>query len=727
MKKLLSILGVIGIVASSSTAVASCGGNPKANDLNADEKNYASATSDLTKMMLLSKSENLGNNIDDVLTGFNGASVGKNSPRLAKRFSSTSAYGTDGNQYASEIVNHYSKWKGSFSSLYADGLGFETSSKFPDSKNSLSTVDVIDQEKLQKDSENVDNSLNYLMSNSIRKSYNGKGTYDINSFVTAEGETNLSEETATLMGVYDLASQGSINDLIADPSADKIQIFMNWISQILPISLTNSGTADSTDTSKGVGQLKQWFFGDASTWKSKMLEANAGGKVGMLSKIYEITFDAIKKNYDKLVSNGTSEELLNLLVGSKDSEVNDAGDYKLITNVINGDTGTDDSKSAGASLDKTWFNAADNTGLYGKLVDAIGNLKFHQKTNNVDGFDKYLTSRDSFGNYNHQNFALADEDLKQVLTLSSELYEVTSAIMQNEDDMQTLVDAIWDSVGESISSAVGIIGLTITKESVNDFIKCFVKIGESFLGYDQNLAISNEMSADEVTNKFSTAFDYDMINQIREASKNMPKESSDKTNPINWFSDSFKNYRETIFKAMGVDVNNNYSVSGAFSIIQSTLRDNADKLFGDASTVGDAKQQLIDKYDKYVIDEKYWKQTNIKVNYDSSGSIVESISYDLEYKGQGNEEVTEFKSSENVLDMSQSEIFKMLGGNDNSTVDNEFKANYNGDGISYQDVDHKYSVEWTNKSINPGEVDFKLSNISNIQAYFNNAWHEMQI
>jgi hypothetical protein len=106
MKKLLTILGAIGIVASSSTAVASCGAKPANNGdddiVDPTIKSALTSTGDLSKMLIVSKTENIGNNVGDLLTGKNNSlfqlkldNFAQYSPTMLSRIKSANSYLSD--------------------------------------------------------------------------------------------------------------------------------------------------------------------------------------------------------------------------------------------------------------------------------------------------------------------------------------------------------------------------------------------------------------------------------------------------------------------------------------------------------------------------------------------------------------------------------------------------------------------------------------------------------
>jgi hypothetical protein len=73
MKKLLSVLGAVLILGSSTTAVAACGGKPKGNDdanLTDLQKNMLSGAEFMTKVILAGRHENLNYNVNEVLSTF---------------------------------------------------------------------------------------------------------------------------------------------------------------------------------------------------------------------------------------------------------------------------------------------------------------------------------------------------------------------------------------------------------------------------------------------------------------------------------------------------------------------------------------------------------------------------------------------------------------------------------------------------------------------------------
>jgi hypothetical protein len=724
MKKLLSILGAIGIVASSSTAVASCGAKPKGNDDTVATEELTS-TKELTSMMLLQKSENYGDNITDILSP-----DGETSPGMLGRFANATQY--DADAYGEKKSESYLQWTNMFSSQNDDNNEIKSGSNVADfiSKNSLSTITQDDSNKLNiSDSENK---LDYLLSDSVLATANDLSSESLAINTPVNGVDNADTFAAEInnnVNAYASGAASGATGLLLNPTADKIQEFINIVSNEFPVSFTASGATSPTDPSKGVGGLLQLWIGGTATATADVM----GDKVGLISEVYEQMWLCMMQNQDTY-KDLLGDDIFHYLVGTDDTATNLIADLgsegEVVTaykNTVAGKTDTPENAS------EVFFKSEDNRGLYGEIINKIGNLKYHNSS--AKDFDA-LTGEGTMGHYNHNNFMGIDSDVLEVLELTSKLFHVTSSIFQENVDAWGPMETIFASkFGFLLKMGLGMLGLPALdyENHFADIMEYIVNILDAFLGYKNTTVITKDTPVADFTDIFSNAYSEETAKALVDALSLMADSTEkDAGKDGNWFSDINADYRIAVASALGVEADGTVRSESMFGeMVKLSKIDKYRSLFLGAEGTS-AIDYLINTFDKNILDDKTWTTKNEAISY-TKDNTVDQVQFDLYYDGLGNENVTEFKAGIGELagkydlqNMSEDEVLNKLNKT-SPDYDEAFANAYNGSGLKsdMSEVKHKYHVVWKNESTSMTMTDLKLQSISSVQAYINNSWVDM--
>jgi hypothetical protein len=738
MKKLLSILGAIGIVASSSTAVASCGGNPKANDSQDEDSIVAAnltdptqqsayyATSDLTKMMLISKTENIGNNIGDILTAGTGYNYKKYSPKMFDRFKNSNVYLSD-NALKNREASHYAMWEDNFSSIYGDN-GIESDDTDIDMSN------LIDSSKLTTDYANISNdNLNYLLSNGSNDKINTNSDVsgDIYDYAADDlaGENNISSLTQQMSSIYSAVGDGSqLTDLFYNPTADKLPAFMTLMSNLLVFTGTASGIANETDGTQGHGNIRGLYYGQ-SVWGTKTLDGES--KVGLMAEMFECAYNYIKLNQDKIDS-----EIVKYLVGSNDESTTVEKNgvttkiYPLIKDVHSNNASSNECEAGNLTFDGTertnkFWSATEDSGLFGEIISQMGSLLNHNKKNykalkEHPEFESELAKNQGFQETNEP--ILIDPDFDRLQEKIIEAFNATSKFL-DEDVSNNLFSELYKSVSPITMNAIKKFGIKIDEQNFQSVVNVILEIFKAMLDFEPEN--SNPKTLEEFIDNYSDkSYKFTTMGKLVDA---IPLANADAAgeydghNPVNpdWFDDRNADYREAVYEAFGVK-GNKIIENGFWDKFRAVTEKYKDTpLF--TSDVVTADEWLYDIYDKNIIDPTLWTPSEFKFDYNEQNAISK-ISYTIEYDGIGNDSVANFKTTDEVKGMSEADIFNKLGNKDNT----DFIKSYVGDGNinEYTNVKRKYTITWVNASQDPSTYDFKLMDLSGAQAFVDNSWKE---
>jgi hypothetical protein len=750
MKKLLSILGVIGIVASSSTTVVSCGGKPTNNnnndndneedndnfDLTPEERSAFDSTSDIAKAVALGKSENLGSNHVDVLGGYKFSpailKIKDQSPNLIGRIKNTTTYNPT--KLQQRMLNHFSYWGDNFTSNVDN-----ESNSFLDGQDGLSTTDFIKEGRLLKDDSNYDDSLNFLLSDTARMELNSGSSIANYSENLPENITDrdaIAQKTSSSnLIMQSVASQ--LQGVLKNPTAEGIIPIVQLFSTVFPIETTNTGPGIASGLLTGLSRTI--FFAttpdeqkDNDYSDEFFAKTVDGSTTGLISWAFEQEYNYLIKNRNKL---GISNDQFKLLVGTPNEENKIGQDYKLITNVYNNDTSVYERAPAYTSK-AVWYEAVENSGIYGDLINAIGKLKFHnagrdEYNKESDKYDKgyanSLTPDAPNDYYAHRQFLAIDNDAIDVFEKTFSLYNISKNILSNETS-KNMMDIIWEKVEPLTKrSEWNMLGIPVTSNNIGSFIDMIFDACGLFVGFngngDVNYADVNDIERYYGLNGNEKPYSEEMQKSLIDATKYIDTEDKDDDGKVIW--DGNTAYQEAVYKAFGVDnifKNPTIIKDGFYSRFISKADEYYNTIF--ANNEADVTYNwLEDFWDTNWMSNASWKESDINIEY-GSNKTISKLTYTLEYTGLGSDEVADFKASDEVSGLSQSEIYEKIRNAKPATEDeSEFKKSFNGTGLisDLKNVDHKYTVTFVNDS-NNGDYDFKLSDFTNQQAYINNTW-----
>lgn len=750
MKKLISVLGVIGLVASSATTVIACNGD-KGNNVIPDDGDYGfdqvtnnmiSSAKNLSSMMLMGKTENYGNNISDILSGSPMTATSTPGFNLLERFKSSDQYAND--SFASKKGEAYNNFVDAFHSNLDSGGQLDSSKGISSyiSESQLEKHDSVDSET-PVDYVNGYGKLSYLLSDKESSLYNTGKTYtdkfNVNVQTMSDDENSFSSKVENSVSAAEMAN--GISGIFMHPSAEKVQLFTTTMSQVAPIVLTNANAKKGDG--KVAGMLGRLYTGMKYDNKKGKYDTTAstpdlaGDNVGVITSIYEKAWSYAANNQDNMnkLKSEMGEKLFTYVFGD-----NFDASSKSNTLIDKRDESYGNDEAGAAAFFKLWDNIdsngvgainSSNNGLYGKLINAIGQLKYHDKKFTAEQKEQLLTG--DAGTYSSYNFTLLDKDVSTVLELSHQIYTITNLTLSQETMSEISKFLMEDFSG--YMSLMKFLGININYENHEfELFDLFNKILFSFLDFEQE----GEFTKDSDPETYFSLENYKLtpINELIQASKNYQTSDADS----DYFQSAANNeYSKAVAKALGV-VDNEFANEGPYKKISDLLQqDKYKSLFdqGNGEEVSGALQFLSDTYDKNILDGYEWKAENATVKFNDDYSI-DQIEFDLNYDGLGNQNVTNFKTTEEVLNMSRSDIYNNLNETSKTYTDQKehtFKNNYNGSGL-YSDlteVKHSYHIVWKNESTQSEFVDLKLLDVNNIKGFAdpdgdgNYEWLPMQI
>jgi hypothetical protein len=742
MKKLLSILGAIGIVASSSTAVASCGAKPANNGdddiVDPTIKSALTSTGDLSKMLIVSKTENIGNNVGDLLTGKNNSlfqlkldNFAQYSPTMLSRIKSANSYLSDDPIRKTE-ASDFAMWSDNFSSLFADEKNGLNGTGLP----ALDLSDAIESSSLlSKGDEFGTGNLDYLLSNSAIGAKTGVNSADAKTNVYNYLDDNLNEEnnvssiTKTNRAMASAIGSNSAADVFLNPTADKLPAVLTLMGNLLQFTGTKGGVSDADDSSHGTGNLRGMYFGSGGFDKLKATTIDGKSQIGIIPSIFEKAYNLIRSNKDKINS-----DVYEYLVGTNDSEaieVDGVSVYSLITDVWNNNTQSDTAlnKAGTLTFDKEgnrtnyFWKATPNSGLFGDVISQMGSLLGHSDQNYKLDASKREGLMNEQGYKSSGEPILMDPDFYELQEKTLELFSATTNLLDKD-----LTKTIFSTLYSELKSVIGLasaFGINANEENIQELIQIIMDIMGNLLDFKGQS--TNLSTVDAVKNEYSEGnFGLDTIQKLTDAFPLLSKEAADeneKGNP-DWFNDKNAAYREAVYAAFGVENGTKITEGGFWDNFRKTTLKYASSSVFDVEGIVTADEWLYNTYDKNIFDTKVWNAQDVNVQYNDYNAISQ-ITYTLEYKGLGNDAVAEFKTTDEVKALSQNDIYQKLTNRTDENID--FIKSYLGDGdlTKYNNsVDRKYTVTWVNDSQDPSSYDFKLVDLSNAQAYINGSWKE---
>jgi hypothetical protein len=737
MKKLLSILGAIGIVASSSTAVASCGAKPANNGdddiVDPTIKSALTSTGDLSKMLIVSKTENIGNNVGDLLTGKNNGQFlnqktdfDQYSPTMLSRIKSANSYLSDDPIRQTE-ANNYAMWSDNFSSLFADeknGLN--------GSGPALDLSDAIEGSSLlSKGDEFGTGDLDYLLSNSAISSKAGLKSTDAKTNVynylddNLNNANNISSVTKTNKAMASAIGTNSASDIFLNPTADKLPAVLTLMGNLLQYTGTKGGVSDADDTTHGTGNLRGLYFGQSSLQATHATTIDGKNKIGIIPSIFEKAYNMIRKNKDKI-----NADVYEYLVGTNESEAVTTDDgnsvYLLITNVYNENTQDANGKPGelvfedGVRTNYYW-KAIPDSGLFGDVISQMGALLSHSNNNYTFDAEKRKGLTNEQGYKSSGEPILMDPDFYELQEKTLELLSATRNLL-DESFTTTIFTTLYNELESVVGLASGF-GINVNVDNIQEVVQIVMDIMANLLDFKGETTALK--SVDDVKKAYSKDnFALNTIQKLTEAFPLLSKEAADanaKGTP-DWFSDKNAAYRAAVYEAFGVENGTKITEGGFWDNFRKTTMKYASSTVFDVEGIVTADEWLYNTYDKNIFDTKVWNAQDVDVQYNEYNAISQ-ITYTLEYTGLGNDAVAEFKTTDEVKALSQNDIYQKLTNRTNENTD--FINSYLGDGdiTKYNtNVDRKYTVTWVNDSTDPSSYDFKLANLSNAQAYINGSW-----
>lgn len=757
MKKLISILGAMGIVASSAASVVACGGKGGSDNLNSQEKEALMATESMSKIMLQSKSENLGTNSVEQLGEHTSATSAwsKGSPYYLSRFQNASNNGND--QYSKEMATTYQSWIDNFAKNVTDNA-FDL--------KTTDTTSFINQDSLEGVSRTANGSdkgldytsgngkLSYLLSDSER---NTLANDRKNDYLYAQSASSSPVKGGLLDTVKSNMSavKSSTTGFLTNPEPGQISTFMGWVTKMLAFTTNGDGFEGKGEGGLLMEIIVGGYWNENDTSLSKYSRPNIKGQnMGLVPVAIEKEWQWLVEHKDEAVQQ-MGESLYNYIVGSnidgKDYLIDELPTDNGATYEYNAayerrkiGTGYIDYKDKNGTVKKTtnlkWFTSY-NDGLMGKLINVLGEMKYHAKfqegdydgdglkygVNDAD-YNTYLSGKETAGSFYHEDVQMMDEDVVTMMRYSTELYDLTRKSLNEDTFKDMLSNAIDVTSGYEFISSLGSAGIKLTSDTFLLFTDFMEELSNSVVYFDKTKLdnLSNDEIANDADSIFSREnFDTSVIEEIRNSTKLKPA--------YEWTSDTNAEYRHVLEKAFGVDGNS--WATTAHERMYPTLK----KLVSDSkyvdliSKIGDmkvAKNWIADNLDKPLFDETIWKASDEKVTYKDSGEINE-VEFTLNYNGVGNDAVAKFKAEN--FDMDQNEILNKLSviTNDKKKKvhrDEEFASSYLGDGsIPTKNVKRKYTVKWINNGTGMTGTNLVLTDITSTQAYIDGAWENILV
>lgn len=412
MKKLISILGAIGIIASSSTSVIACGGhgdkNNTINPFNPDGKltptqtDTMNAVGTLSEVLLATKTENLGLNRNNPI--YQSKSLYSDSLVALNRFQNALSGQTivDGIDIGEKNAATYSNWKNNFQGEFnADGTtvgDLDESSFIKDEQLHVGEMQTDENGNYTAGNEGLTYLLTDQTRGSLYKKINNKSLSD--KFNEKQINNKMIDGDSFAESVKDNASvliDGQMGTLL-NPNPNNAESVLKFMSNIAAFTLSgNTMNAtyndDGTPKEDTMGYLESLLFGSSNSSYGKGVTA-LGEKVGPIVAMYEQEYLWLVNNKDKAIKS-LGENVYNYLVGTKIP--NENGKQFLINHLDKGDDGsavgyatdlldkygygymtykTTDGKTI-SMTDKQVVSAPEGTGFLGEMINQIGNLKFH--------------------------------------------------------------------------------------------------------------------------------------------------------------------------------------------------------------------------------------------------------------------------------------------------------------------------------------------------------------
>jgi hypothetical protein len=739
MKKLLSILGAIGIVASSSTAVASCGAKPANNGdddiVDPTIKSALTSTGDLSKMLIVSKTENIGNNVGDLLTGKNNSlfqlkldNFAQYSPTMLSRIKSANSYLSDDPIRKTE-ASDFAMWSDNFSSLFADEKNGLNGTGLP----ALDLSDAIESSSLlSKGDEFGTGNLDYLLSNSAIGAKTGVNSADAKTNVynylddNLDNTNNISSITKTNEAIASAIGSNKPTDIFLNPTADKLPAVLTLMGNILQFAGTKGGVSDANKASNGAGMLRQLYFGQTKTESAHGTTIDGIGQIGIIPSIFEKAYNLIIKNKSKI-----KDDVYEYLVGTNEKEVADVDGnpaYSLITNVYHNNTQDANGKPGelvfedGVRTNYYW-KAIPDSGLFGDVISQMGALLSHSDNNYKFDAEKRKGLMANQGYKSTGEPLLMDPEFYELQEKTMELFSATTNLL-DADVTKTIFSDLYGDLESVIGSVSKYIGINANKDNIQEVIQIVMEIMGNMLDFKGQT--TDLKTVDDVRKAYkSDNFALNTVKKLADAFHLLSKEAADEVdgdkNP-DWFSDKNAAYREAVYEAFGVENGTKITEGGFWDNFRKTTMKYASSTVFDVEGIVTADEWLYNTYDKNIFDTKVWNAQDVDVQYNEYNAISQ-ITYTLEYTGLGNDTVAEFKTTDEVKALSQNDIYQKLTNRTDENTD--FINSYLGDGdiTKYNtNVDRKYTVTWVNDSTDPSLYDFKLANLSNAQAYINGSW-----
>lgn len=705
MKKLLNILSAVGILLSSSVTAVSCAGKDKggSDSDNTMVDNIVTATGDISKMLLVAKSENLGLNAYDALSSSAQENASMNYLARFNNAKNNSTISSNSDLRQLE-TNHVLNWENAFGTRL-DKMNNSTAN----------ALDFIDSDSLSK--ENNDNNLNYLLSGETRNAFDGT---DANYYTPNLGGDEA-ESTAKLMQAAQKGSSSSnaLISILKKFTTDQVNDLITIINNIMPMAATKTqSSSDKGDDNTSPGNLKQAITGSGNSMGiSGVFTLNNGEKTGFIPYVLEKVFMVYKKYQ---VDNNNKSDLLTELIGNSTEKKDTEDGYQLIIKAFGGDTTKYDENAAdcpGNSATNVWFSAQDDTGLFGQVINDMGRLKFHLQGASDDIKNNYLSTSEAMGQYDTHNFIFMDQDMQLLMKDTVKLFEVAKASIPEEIIDQGLKEAVKNlpfALKNTIIKGQLGIDLNSDPEIGGIFMNMLVDVTKSFFAYKNDVNYGDDKEYVDAAIADSN-FSSELVDGLKSATKEI---KADK-----WMADENIDYRNAVFTAMGVD-GEEFKKDSFLSDFKDVVQKYGDKLTDKIDSLK-SENWLMENIDANVIDPKKWITSNVISESDEFGDVTK-VTYTIEYKGLGSKTVSDNKVQFAADNYTQDTIYQKLVSNDS-----DFKSQYLGDGMfsNLDNVDHKYTVTWINKmDDNDSTSDFYLANISDsLMLDSNGEWKVMSI
>src|SRR5699024_7227052 len=179
------------------------------------------------------------------------------------------------------------------------------------------------------------------------------------------------------------------------------------------------------------------------------------------------------------------------------------------------------------------FVATDDTGLYGKLINQIGDLKYHRKENADKFGDSKLSGKDNMGSYSKTNFLLEDKEIIEILDTTVKIYESTKNIL-TKDEYQQVMDYFYPIISPllSLSGFIGISFNNITKDSLGSVIDALSKIAEAMIDFKPSGSIKMS-SASELDKYLNDSIKHTTVDKLRTLKPSEDTTNDDQDNHTN--------------------------------------------------------------------------------------------------------------------------------------------------------------------------------------------------